>query len=786
MAQITTAPAVPVPAKPPAAEDPFWRPLDDGGWELLAAHKFEDAREYFLAARRHLSSFPANDYRRGRTEAGLAWTRYRLTQQTENATPAELDAAFREAYNQAAAGAKLLREFKELPRQELIYRARAQHILGLCLIELCRGGEAAVALQSAAAVFSQAQATAPRYDVLQLLGKLLQCRRQFAEAVAAFRQIKDEATDAETQFRALVDLANTLVWMGHIRAAWFLQAEWRRLDARVRALPAKKRPHILLLRGQLLFARVNALYGDFAIATSLLAAADKELCRCGGKDSICRSVFWIISAELALEQGQLSCALDYLESARTIDDQTHLVDRGYSCLDLLAIDAGCRRCVVECCTHEYLTCWGACRPSCQVVFVTETTVTMQPIQYKEILLAIIAGLAGRIWVNAGQMFVAAELLQASREQLTSLIHPHTPLLFQIFVAQTQLAGDRIRPYSEVLALIQHLLSASLLMQEPEPKPGEPQPPPRQPTPYTLAYYREFLAETCLKAGYYEASEALWLEALDQSQQFRAAEHPVHVFLALRVAWTTGVFQIGPQPDCEERQAAQRAIQSALEKMRDRFARLQAVLGCDDYRPLVGRTLLTWLWFLACPRGSSLTELLQLEGVWQDRDTRLQTNRHLPQGKGGKPSHTCRDPRQGLAILGTVAVRLEFPEPVPQFVPAQVPGKPPPAPKRKPDPFTPYFELMDQHHVGKVDRILELGRLAELLEAAQMNVAAKEFRAAAERLQKTLPASANPPGTPGNKPTPAYPQVVQPSDPQTILPLNTAPAYGVPFRRWRTR
>ena len=344
----------------------MWQTYDDGGWAALAENDFEKATRYFSKAEEYTSHLTDDDYRHGRTKAGLAWGAYRLEQQfAVGKKSVDPQARFADIAEEAAAAVKMLGE-AELSHADKKYQAMAHHLVGVLAVEMCDGSTAERSLDAAGHLYQQLQMFDDYFDALHLRAKLRQCRREFRVAAEHFREIYLQATDPERRFAALIDLANTLVWMGLVREARQLRVPWRRLLVELEQLPlevpkscpkndsAKIRPVDEIFRGRLVFARIHLLYGDFDDATRLLDDAYQRLCSCGEISAICRAVYWIVSAELAVHRGELGRVEQFLRDFKRIVPECKLSVKGYGCLEIVAIDAACQICVVETCCREVI------------------------------------------------------------------------------------------------------------------------------------------------------------------------------------------------------------------------------------------------------------------------------------------------------------------------------------------------------------------------------------------------------------------------------------------------
>ena len=311
----TQATAEPSPVSIEPVDASLWRTYDEGGWQQLKEHDYVKAQRYFEKAQKHAAALPERDFRRGRTLAGLAWVIYRTAARKWNdqRTPAakqprgsDPEQLFRQAHDHAEHAKKLLAE-AELPDSERKYLAYTHHILGLTQIELCKGQQAEQSLQCAGEILKSINDGERYFEVLHYLAKLKQCRRNYVQAAQLLQRVFQEASDTERRVRALLDLANVWTWNGYVREAQQLEsvfeATWQQLETEVAQDPGREMPIELEFRGRLIFARVALLYGDYEKACQLLRRAQAILCGCTDISPICRAVFWIVSAELALERG---------------------------------------------------------------------------------------------------------------------------------------------------------------------------------------------------------------------------------------------------------------------------------------------------------------------------------------------------------------------------------------------------------------------------------------------------------------------------------------------------
>ncbi|EMI17674.1 hypothetical protein RMSM_05400 [Rhodopirellula maiorica SM1] len=625
----TTAVATPIPVR-----TVMWQTYDDGGWKALDDARFAKAKRYFTLAQGYTTHFPADDYHHGRTETGLAWGEYRLAKrEADSKQSVDPEAMYRGlALKTSQAIAKLANN--DLSESERPYLAKAHHLLGLLQIQLCDGLAAAASLSAAEQIYRAYQERELRdayFEVLQLKAKLRQCRREFAEASGIFRTIMDEAPDVERRFSALLDLANTLTWMGYVREAWQLRIQWKRLATQLESRTTN-RPDDEITRGQLVFARIHMLYGQYAAAEELLRSTCERL-RCSSDSSaICWSVYWILSAEVALQLGNLSRVDTCLKEYQRIVHQIKLSEKGYGCLEIVAIDAACQVCILETCSYEIIRREYRCICGCwRVVFVptivTETITKREPINFAAILAEIANGIRAGVEFHKGRYTASDVLVRDSIAGIQSFLHTQTPLLIPLQLLRAnvmQAIKESPVKYRQQLNAANDIVVAIHA----------------SPHPYAAERDR-LIANWYVQLDQNELATNLYARSLQHSANFRSEMHPEHLMTLMQYEAATGTVSVGTDDDSTELPKSQEAIWSLVEK-------IKSIISCHDYRVGMAITNPIWLCFYSGCVASAQRGFRRVFNYWTDRNGAI--GLELP------------DTRQADALLGLLLTSIEMDTP----------------------------------------------------------------------------------------------------------------------------
>ena len=590
---------------PPPVSEVMWRTYDEGGWQALRDHDLERAERYFEKADDFLATAPADDPRRGRTLAGMAWVEYRCAQQIDHGGPVDPEIIFTKAHEKAKTATAILGA-AELSQSEREYLARAHHIEALTSIEFCYGAPAVDALTKAAAIYRELLLIDEYLDCLHLLAKLMQCRRKFDEAARLFQRIADEALDPQRGFKALVDLANALAWSGYVREAWQLRTRWRRLEAEVKSQTAEDDwPREDMMRGMLVFARIHLLYGDFGQAQQLLQDARCAMQQLAVSPCICCTVFYVLSAELALARGDLSEAEGCLDKLKGRVHEIELSASGYGCLEVVAIDAACQICVIETVCREVYRRVCCCVRRCfRVKFVprivketvTERKIRREPIDYAAVLAEIANGIRAGIEFHKGRWTASQVLLAGSVSGIQTRLHTQSPLLIPLRLLQAEVDQARKVSPTEVR---QHLRQAREIVLATRSSPRF----------YEAEQYR-LLGNWRLQLGDDDLAEILYTQSLKHSLGCRSENHPTHRLTELLGLWAGGLAAL---PEGREK------ISRSLDRMCEISNGLGEVVHCYDYRIGISKTLPPWLCFLSGGISSAQRGLSRAEHFWGDRD-----------------------------------------------------------------------------------------------------------------------------------------------------------------------
>ncbi|MFO1063086.1 MAG: hypothetical protein U0892_04335 [Pirellulales bacterium] len=296
-------------------------------------------------------------------------------------------------------------------KQDVELFAYGSHLLGLLMLESCRGAEAEKHLQTASQKYLELRILPRTFDVQHMLGKLLQCQQRFELSIICFAAA-EQSSNIERRARSFVDRVNTLLWLGRLREAWQEFRVWQRIEKSL-----DQELHFdLIFRGKLLFALVATRFGELAQAESLLCELDCCLRTHQVPFSFCSVVLDIVRSEHYLETGRILQMRDRLN--RIIF--THPIsERGYECFELLLLGSSCRQCVSKCWFQE---CWqcNACGCRTPVLIAFPGPTEHKRFEVEKILVLVIDSL------RAAAMFRNGDL-KSAEQSFQRLVHESIPL-----------------------------------------------------------------------------------------------------------------------------------------------------------------------------------------------------------------------------------------------------------------------------------------------------------------------------------------------------------------------
>lgn len=620
----------PAPSSPAPSVDAIrWQTYDESGWAKFESFCFEEARHYFVKALEIAALFPQNAMWRGRSLGGLAWAEYRIAEQVKEVggNPEEIAILFQAACRYARDSVDILAK-SNLDERVQVFLARAQHVLGLIHVQLCDGSTADSCLSAAETIYRALGQLHLSSDILHVRAKLMQCSRSFRKAISLLQQTVNEAEKTERKFAALVDLVNTLTWTGYIREALQLEVTWKMWLVELEHLPEYQRPVDALLRGRLVFARAHMLFGNFDRAHAILTDAHERLCQCSDISTICRAVFWIVSAELELAEGHLHAVREALGQFHRVVHDKKLSGGGYACLEVVAIDAACQICVIETCTYEVfkkVCCYDRC--CCRVVFVPtviqQTTTKWQPIDFGMILAAIVNGLQALLEFHCGRFTAAEALLQASVCEIEIHLHKQSPLLISLIQLRAEVSQARKQSPIQVRSLLEdaHRLAMAI---------GASLQPVNAERDRILANWHVQLSE-------YAPAADLYSQSLKHGMSFRSGRHPQQLFVKIAYLENQALAAVGEK-------GAREKLQLAAENIWPELALLSEQLDCHDYRIGLSIVRPAWLCMLLGRIAPAQRGFHRSVRFWFERLAALACETH--------------DPRTADAMLGDILTSIE--------------------------------------------------------------------------------------------------------------------------------
>lgn len=734
------------PTAPPIADRDsiLWRSYDDLGRQLLTEAELEpkssvarellrDARDAFNEAVSIAESVGADDARRGQSLEGLARARYLLLNELRLTDPGEsLDAepnaeeepsddtlyAIREVAREAV---RVLSLQPAKRRAVAMLRADAEVLLAKLLTELCEGSAAEVSLQNAARTYALLGKSEEQVNADLLRGKLLQCRRQFDEAIVLFQQVIANG-DSDQQFAGVLEVANTFFWTGRVREAFQQRPLWRvlrrqlnnRLAEELKKVDSPKRdtrqpnplPHDLF-RGDLIFAQIAMHFGDWQLAEQLLQSAAELDCRFD-LPPLCEYVLCLLQAKLAVLRGQLECLPTGFakQNFDKLDEPTPEA----GCLDVLAIDACCQACLIAACTPIRVRKHCLFRRHCCRVRFVESTV-LQPVDVGAILRAIKAGIAAEVLFQAGDWPLAATVAAEAATALATHIHADSPSQLgpRLLEARCLIARRCDEPtvraaLNEAKRLVEAVAGSR----------------------HGFEFIRRgILAERKMIEGEYDLAVLLYEQARRYGRLVFAPEHPDLLFAAGSRAFAAAlaccpddwpsdddcrkpeqsvepspvqrfvppvIDMISPPPPpspptCPD-DRCRAAFQSALVRLHELYDQLSQQLGCDDYRLYEIRSMRVWLCAIA--DGLDIRHLRRfddLAAAFCSRDQRRSENAETQ--VDGRQGSRFEDPRRARVLMGVLAIELRSGERTcPNFDEAAETGE-----EKFEDPFLPSEQLL---------------------------------------------------------------------------------------------
>ncbi|MEI8211026.1 MAG: hypothetical protein WCI02_02680 [Planctomycetota bacterium] len=424
-------------AEPKPADNGIWEALDLAGWETLEQFyrenpkgqrslqdraTWEKLQAERLAAARYrfqqaLKFAGGSSYYQGRSQAGLVWIDYfELVrsrppdpQATQASRVAPLLAACKSAEAKIATHKNNDRDY---------FLARVNQLHAILQLESCDGAEADKFLSQASALYRTLGTQNRLYDVLHLEGKLLQCRQEYARAIAIFQQV-EQSPELERQVRGFLDRVNTLQWIGRVREAWQNFRAWQSYQQKL----IDNDFYDLWFRGQVLFARIATRYGALDTAEQLLQDIDCTW-RCRPPLSgWCASVLAIVRSEYHVQRGELIAARSALD---ILEHEVPVPRKGYDCFEILFLESKCRQCITESWYCERWSCdaCGCCTAEL-IQFKKDTQST--PIDIHKMLCSLADGIRSRIYFLNGDWSEAEKQLTKVIAEIRT-VFPADPLV----------------------------------------------------------------------------------------------------------------------------------------------------------------------------------------------------------------------------------------------------------------------------------------------------------------------------------------------------------------------
>lgn len=337
--------------------------LIEGGWTNFDRKNYEgyqQARKYFEFAIRRCHKLQIDDHRLAASQTGHAWCCYQLDAilLPEGKLPGDADrsSCYQGLLTKLAAPLAWYHQ-RSLTGIDRVYQARAFYLAGILNVYLCNGPVAEERLTTAAEYFADTDQNAERAEVVYLQGAIACCKGQTAEANKRFLEAYQVSPLNIVKAHALIDYVSSLIAMCRFREARRMVTTWRlEFDQQ---LPAKAR-----YWADLVFCRANVKFGDLQQAAEFHESANqvrRQLLQDKDLTPIEHNVFRVVASEFWAAKGKFDRAA---ECASSIDIDFELTRYGYRLMRLLAIDSGCKLCLVESICHCYQQCCSVCCGCC--------------------------------------------------------------------------------------------------------------------------------------------------------------------------------------------------------------------------------------------------------------------------------------------------------------------------------------------------------------------------------------------------------------------------------------
>ena len=413
-----------------------WESANAVGWQALKEKKFSRAETLFGSAIQEAQAAQLGDYRCGSSMAGQALARYwnvKKKLDTKDKMPSQVSDPNSEYLDilQLSQSAIICFQATKVTSQYVLHGAKCYLLVAKLLIQLCRPAEAEQHFFQAIKWFEEAGTEGKHTEPHHALGKLYLCRREFKKASAKFRLISQIASDPKRKAFAFLDYVNTESWLGNPRQAKQLSRMWKsfrnKLDAHSPAID---------FRAALLLAKIDIEIGSLSGAEEHLARARELVSRNQGEVSdLAVNVMWVLASRVAVLKRDFALADSLHEKIQPLKDYP---TKGFAELQLIAVDAGCRQCIMEClCLCHQVICDCCCPCSCRLVCVEQEVTTSRAFDFTEFFTAFAEFDSGRSTLLKGDFPSSEFNLNRALNRLSNVVNPDSPTNLPVITALLQ-------------------------------------------------------------------------------------------------------------------------------------------------------------------------------------------------------------------------------------------------------------------------------------------------------------------------------------------------------------